>query len=82
MATVYDGIDAALAAWIARQPVFGFGVPRRQLVRESLDAVGRSRDGDRIAAYRDQQNATRLDGLPGLPSAVVAAGRRSSREDA
>jgi predicted pyridoxine 5'-phosphate oxidase superfamily flavin-nucleotide-binding protein len=47
----------------------GFAVPRMDLVaeRDTLDAVWRSRDDERIATYHEERNATSLDGLPGLP---------------
>lgn len=47
----------------------GYAVPRMALVeeRETLDKVLRSRDGDYIARYKVERNATSIDGLPGLP---------------
>jgi hypothetical protein len=52
----------------------GYGVPLMDLVeeRETLDAVWRSRDDDRIARYQAEKNTTSLDGLAGLPNAVQA----------
>ena len=46
----------------------GYAVPRMELVeeRETLDRVWRTRDDERIATYHAEQNATSLDGLPGL----------------
>ncbi len=46
----------------------GYAVPRMGLVeeRETLDAVWRSRDAERVAAYAAERNATSLGGLPGL----------------
>jgi hypothetical protein len=46
----------------------GFAVPQLDLVaeRETLDAVWRSRDDERISTYQDTRNARSLDGLPGL----------------
>ena len=46
----------------------GYAVPRMELVaeRETLDAVWRSRDDERIATYHAERNATSLDDLPGL----------------
>jgi hypothetical protein len=47
----------------------GFAVPRMDLVaeRETLDAVWRSRDDQRIATYHAERNASSLDELPALP---------------
>ena len=47
----------------------GFAVPKMELVaeRETLDAVWRGRDDERIATYHAERNATSLDDLPGLP---------------
>ena len=49
----------------------GYAVPRMELVEErgTMDAVWRTRDDDRIAAYQAQNNAASLDGLPGLAPA-------------
>jgi hypothetical protein len=49
----------------------GYGVPRMELVEErpTLDAVWRTRDEARVAAYQADKNGTSLDGLPGLTSA-------------
>jgi hypothetical protein len=49
----------------------GFAVPRMELVgeRETLDAVWRSRDDERIADYHAERNAASLDRLPALPVA-------------
>jgi Pyridoxamine 5'-phosphate oxidase len=49
----------------------GHGVPRMELVEErpTLDAVWRSRDETRVAAYRAEKNAASVDGLPGLAPA-------------
>lgn len=46
----------------------GYAVPRMELVeeRETLDAVWRTRDDERIAAYHREKNTVSLDGLPGL----------------
>lgn len=46
----------------------GYAVPRMELVeeRETLDAVWRSRDAERVAAYAAERNTVSLDGLPGL----------------
>jgi pyridoxamine 5'-phosphate oxidase-like protein len=46
----------------------GYGVPRMDQVedRETMDAVWRTRDDARVAAYRAKHNSTSLDGLPGL----------------
>ncbi|WP_433294298.1 pyridoxamine 5'-phosphate oxidase family protein [Pseudonocardia sp. CA-142604] len=54
----------------------GYAVPRMDLVeeRETLDAVWRSRDDERIARYHAERNARSLDGLPGLPGAIPVAG--------
>jgi hypothetical protein len=54
----------------------GYTVPRMDLVeeRETLDAVWRSRDDERIARYHTEKNARSLDGLPGLAEAAPAAG--------
>jgi hypothetical protein len=54
----------------------GYAVPRMDLVeeRETLDAVWRSRDDERIARYHAERNALSLDGLPALPEAVRVAG--------
>ena len=48
----------------------GYGVPRMELVEErpTLDAVWRTRDEARVAAYQSEKNGTSLDGLPGLTS--------------
>jgi hypothetical protein len=53
----------------------GYAVPRMELVeeRETLDAVWRSRDDERIAGYHAEKNAVSLDALPGLPVPVVPA---------
>ena len=47
----------------------GFAVPKMELVaeRETLDAVWRSRDDQRIATYHQKRNASSLDELPALP---------------
>ena len=47
----------------------GFAVPKMELVaeRETLDAVWRSRDDQRIATYNQKRNASSLDELPALP---------------
>ena len=47
----------------------GFAVPRMELVaeRETLDAVWRSRDDEKIATYHAERNASSLDDLPALP---------------
>lgn len=56
----------------------GFAVPRMSLVeeRETLDAVWRSRDAERVARYAAERNARSLDGLPGVtvPRVVPGAG--------
>ena len=47
----------------------GFAVPRMDVVaeRETLDAVWRSRDDQRISTYHAERNATSLDNLSALP---------------
>ncbi len=47
----------------------GFAVPRMELVaeRETLDAVWRSRDDEKIATYHAERNTSSLDDLPALP---------------
>ena len=54
----------------------GFAVPKMDLVaeRETLDAVWRSRDDERVARYHVERNASSLDGLPALPVTVPAVG--------
>ena len=55
----------------------GYAVPRMALVeeRDTLDAVWRSRDAERVARYAAERNATSLDGLPGVttPRSVPTA---------
>ena len=45
----------------------GFAVPRMDLVaeRDTLDAVWRTRDDERISTYHQERNVESLDKLPG-----------------
>ncbi len=47
----------------------GFAVPRMDLVaeRDTLDAVWRTRDDERISTYHQERNVESLDKLPALP---------------
>jgi pyridoxamine 5'-phosphate oxidase-like protein len=47
----------------------GFAVPRMSMAEErpTLDAVWRTRDDAKVAAYQAAKNTASLDGLPGLP---------------
>jgi Pyridoxamine 5'-phosphate oxidase len=48
----------------------GYAVPKMDLVaeRDTLDAVWRARDDERISTYHQERNAESLDRLPGLPT--------------
>ncbi len=50
----------------------GFGVPLMELKgdRRTLTAWASDKSADEIAAYQAEKNATSIDGLPGLPTAV------------
>jgi hypothetical protein len=51
----------------------GYGVPRYALggQRDTLTRWAESKGDDGLAVYREQKNARSLDGLPGIPGALV-----------